>query len=255
MKLKHSLSMPMKVYATLLLLYPEAFRSAYGDEMLQLFGDCYRDARETGHRSEMLKLWLSSLADVMVNACAERLKQTLTWRWIFGSVRFSLAMVALFGSGAIFGWIVTGITVFLLVPWDLGIPPAGTFAESVNNLFDLGIISIWLPGSVVLLCEITAFAKSLFSQRYRLTTLALYFTLLNIASAVIGTLLILAGMLVARIFFPNTNTWEGDQSNGVALVYWGLILVGGFTVFFAYQAWKAPSLLWLKSKRKIVITQ
>ena len=53
--------MPEKVYAWLLRLYPSHFRSAYGQEALQLLHDRKRD--ESGFLSS-LRLWLDLLCDL-----------------------------------------------------------------------------------------------------------------------------------------------------------------------------------------------
>jgi hypothetical protein len=51
-----------RMYGLLVRLYPAAHRRAFGDQMVQTFGDHYRDAVEVGGGSR-LRFWLAVLAD------------------------------------------------------------------------------------------------------------------------------------------------------------------------------------------------
>ena len=68
-----------RVYRALLRFYPVPFRARFGDEMVQLFGDQLRDAREgrggRGGRGSVAATWLRILLDVARTAPAEHLEQ------------------------------------------------------------------------------------------------------------------------------------------------------------------------------------
>ena len=59
-----------RVYRVLLLAYPTEFRNAFRDEMIQTFSDCYRAKRGEGV-GEILRLWVHTLADLLVSAVKE----------------------------------------------------------------------------------------------------------------------------------------------------------------------------------------
>ena len=58
-----------KLYGLLLLAYPPDFRRKFGNEMLQVFRECYR--REVSRRS-LPSFWLWTLSDLVVTAMKER---------------------------------------------------------------------------------------------------------------------------------------------------------------------------------------
>jgi putative ABC transport system permease protein len=66
-------SLADRVYRLLLLAYPRAIRRECGDDMVQLFADCRRAARETGGRR---RLWWPAIVDIARHASHERLLQT-----------------------------------------------------------------------------------------------------------------------------------------------------------------------------------
>lgn len=229
-----------QIYAACLRLYPEAFRREYGNEMAQVFTDCCREA--SGSNQALIRLGFAAFTDLIVNACAERLHQMTTRQWLFGAFRSVGGLTVLVASGAMLGWSMLAITVMLMIPWDVGIPPKGMFAEAVNCFFE-GSNNALIPASIVLLAEIVAFFRCVFSQRFPMIALFRRFTALNLAAIVIGAGSAAAGMYIARLLFPNHDPWEGDQSYGVALVYWGLIVTGTMLTYFLWLAWRTPTAL------------
>jgi hypothetical protein len=67
-----------RVYAGLLRLYPGEFRRRYADEMVRLFGDQLRDARERRRPGGMAATWLRSLIDLVANAIGEHVRKDRT---------------------------------------------------------------------------------------------------------------------------------------------------------------------------------
>lgn len=67
-----------RVYRGLLRLYPTEFRSRFGDEMVQLFGDQMLDARMEGARSGPVGTWLRTLGDLAVTAASEHTRRDRT---------------------------------------------------------------------------------------------------------------------------------------------------------------------------------
>ncbi|HET7112795.1 MAG TPA: hypothetical protein VFI57_04090 [Pyrinomonadaceae bacterium] len=58
-----------RVYGWLLLAYPPEFRREFGDEMLQVFCDCYRAEARTG---SLPRFWFRTLLDLVATAAKER---------------------------------------------------------------------------------------------------------------------------------------------------------------------------------------
>jgi len=64
-----------RAYRRLLAVYPRPFRERYEEEMVTLFVDQLRDARESGSGSQTARLWLRSLGDVVSTAPSQHLRQ------------------------------------------------------------------------------------------------------------------------------------------------------------------------------------
>ena len=68
-----------RIYRRLLVLYPQAFRARFGDEMVQLFGDQLRDARKPGASiGGVAGTWLRTLGDLAVTVAAEHAQEDRT---------------------------------------------------------------------------------------------------------------------------------------------------------------------------------
>jgi hypothetical protein len=65
---------PTRVYATLLALYPAAFRARYRDEMVLLFGDQLRAARASRGSAGIVATWARGIVDLTVNALGEHVR-------------------------------------------------------------------------------------------------------------------------------------------------------------------------------------
>ncbi|HLZ22828.1 MAG TPA: Stp1/IreP family PP2C-type Ser/Thr phosphatase [Ktedonobacterales bacterium] len=63
-----------RIYRCLLLAHPRAFRESYGQEMIQTFRDCYRDAHEQGGAMGVARLWAGLLHDLAVAGATHRLR-------------------------------------------------------------------------------------------------------------------------------------------------------------------------------------
>src|SRR5438477_10983293 len=59
-----------RAYRLLVRLYPAAHRRAFGEQMVQTFGDHYRDAVEA-HGSSRLRFWMAVLADTGTSLAIE----------------------------------------------------------------------------------------------------------------------------------------------------------------------------------------
>ncbi|MEO7002306.1 MAG: hypothetical protein ABI068_10815 [Ktedonobacterales bacterium] len=66
------------LYRRCLLVYPPGFRAAFAVELTQVFRVCCRDAIGEGGISALAWLWLTTLADLVVSAFAERLTRGYT---------------------------------------------------------------------------------------------------------------------------------------------------------------------------------
>lgn len=72
-------SVPECLYRALLLLYPKQFRRIYAQEMMRTFRDCYRAERKESGTWGMTRLWGLVLSDLVVSACVEHYKTSLTF--------------------------------------------------------------------------------------------------------------------------------------------------------------------------------
>jgi hypothetical protein len=66
-----SLRISMRLYQTLLAVYPTEFRQAYGGPMIQVFGDCRRRAFVEAGTAGLLILWWRTLLDTIQTAIEE----------------------------------------------------------------------------------------------------------------------------------------------------------------------------------------
>ena len=67
------MNIAIRLYGWLLLAYPPEFRRAFGDEMLQVFRDCYRAEASSG---SLPNFWLRTLLDLVLTAAKERADST-----------------------------------------------------------------------------------------------------------------------------------------------------------------------------------
>jgi hypothetical protein len=63
------MNISVRVYGWLLLAYPAEFRQAFGDQMVQVFRDCYRAETRSG---SLPGFWLRTLLDLVLTAAKER---------------------------------------------------------------------------------------------------------------------------------------------------------------------------------------
>jgi len=199
---------------------------------------------------EIITLCIFNLGDLLINAAQERFKQFNNRRlWLEGLWLFS-GLYLWFVTGGILFWVSWAITLFLLIPWDVGTPPTGTFAEAVNYFFETEPTSLnsQIIAYIVIALDLLAFAKIVRTGHHKLYTIfwrcSAIHVLISLASAAVA----LAGMAFASLLFPDFNVFEGDQSRGVAYVYWGLIVSAGVILFFAKQAFSTPFKWWFGSK-------
>jgi hypothetical protein len=73
MKTNHWINISRRVYARLLYLYPAPHRAEYGADMLQVFTDQCRAAKQTQKGAAFLVLWVRTLIDLIVNVTREHL--------------------------------------------------------------------------------------------------------------------------------------------------------------------------------------
>jgi hypothetical protein len=67
-----------RLYRALLRAYPAEFRTRFGDEMVQLFGDQMRDARTGRAYSGPVGTWFRTLGDLAVTAASEHTRRDRT---------------------------------------------------------------------------------------------------------------------------------------------------------------------------------
>lgn len=63
------MNVSLRLYGWLLLAYPPEFRRTFGDQMLQVFRDCYRAEASSG---SLASFWWRTLLDLVLTAAKER---------------------------------------------------------------------------------------------------------------------------------------------------------------------------------------
>jgi hypothetical protein len=97
-----SLAVHQRLYRTLLLAYPRAFRQVYGADMVQVFGDRLRAERERRGRRASIGVWFLTLLDLFKTAPLQRMEKKMTREAAF-AVLLAVglaAAVAIFVAGA-----------------------------------------------------------------------------------------------------------------------------------------------------------
>lgn len=235
----------------MLKLYPREFREAYGAAMLQAFRD---ECRETPE--QLWAVWVRSLCDLLVNACAERLTQMRTRAWLLWAANLSASIIAYFASWLTMLITLLVITFVMLVPWDEGRVPTDTFAGMVNCFFESDFIL--LPLFIATGCEIIAISKLTRRRTHRFSIIYWHFTAVNIGVTVIGLAAVWVSQAVIGLIFSNPPVFEPgygfnvDVSYGTAMVYTGLIVVGAILAYFVRLARRTKDDLPLTQGRRAV---
>lgn len=106
----NSLSVSVRIYSGLLVMYPKTFRENYGTQMVQVFQDSFRAAQRRHGTSGVIDLWLHTCADLLVTALIERFTERSQYM-------FSPRIVVWGGIASVFGglmWLVA------LPAWESG---------------------------------------------------------------------------------------------------------------------------------------
>ncbi len=137
-----SLARHQRIYRTLLLLYPRAFRQVYGADMVQVFGDRLREERErSGHGTTAV--WLRTLVDLFKSAPVQRLEKKMSKEAAF-AILFALILivaVAAFSMGI--GGLAINVALGALIVTALALGASGAFRrENARNARPAGKIGL-----------------------------------------------------------------------------------------------------------------
>lgn len=69
------MSRQLRAFRRLLRLYPADFRARYEEQMVGLFIDLVRDTSTSGQRAPLVRLWASTIVDVLASAPKEHLRK------------------------------------------------------------------------------------------------------------------------------------------------------------------------------------
>jgi len=122
MTAERSLARSQRIYRSLLLVYPRAFRQVYGADMVQVFGDRLREERATRGSRASVAVWCRTVLDLFKSAPLQRMERRMSREaafsilfvlfLAFAVVAFTLgsegpglvvAFVALIATGVVFG--------------------------------------------------------------------------------------------------------------------------------------------------------
>lgn len=134
-----SLSISERMYRSLLMLYPSAFRREYGPPLVQAFRDSYRDAHQQDGGIGVIRFWLAAIGDLFSNAFAERISEVLH---MFASNHVGQSLV-LYAIIVIVGAI-WGLLNHFLDNLLYAIPAVGPFLDSNAVFTVLAVFALWL---------------------------------------------------------------------------------------------------------------
>ena len=117
-----ALTTSVAVYRALLRLYPTEHRREYGPHMLQVFGDCCRDASERGPVG-FVDLWTTTLIDLVKSAFEERARK--------GFRMSREAFVRWCSLAAVLGGLAWTVGLMVLTSRPAGVPGSYRFAEDL----------------------------------------------------------------------------------------------------------------------------
>jgi hypothetical protein len=103
--LANSLSVSVRIYRALLVMYPKKFREHYETQMVQVFRDLFREAYDRHGMPSVIDLWLHTFADLLVSALNERITER-------SQFMFSPKVILWGGVASVFCglfWMMTGI--------------------------------------------------------------------------------------------------------------------------------------------------
>jgi len=100
------ISLSVRVYQVLLVVYPTKFQQEYGPHMIQVFRDCCLRAVRRGGGNEIAKLWVVTLLDIVQSGVSEHVQKEIEmnkemkpedvrkagWMLMLGSPAFILGM-------------------------------------------------------------------------------------------------------------------------------------------------------------------
>ena len=143
-------SLSVRVYRRLLVLYPTAYRREYGPWMVQAFRDLCRAAYRQGGARRVGQLWLRTLADTLATAAAERLAVPRAGRPATSLAPLSWPGVGLSVLPGLLVLVTTGVGVRLLAPFAHLLPPGllgvVAFARGHGLAFLILVPSVVLAG-------------------------------------------------------------------------------------------------------------
>jgi len=199
----HSLARHRRVFRTLLLVYPRAFRQLYGADMVQVFGDRLAETRRRRKRTS--GLWIRTLIDLVKTAPVQRLEVPMSREAAY-VVMFVLALIT-FITGMALGLPVPVALIALAVLVSTGIVLLATGAfgkDRARNAAPAGRVGLgqwWLVPAVALgLAELALAIGQLVSDPKVENVVALGIWL-RTRSRSSGDLLIALGVLPSAALF------------------------------------------------------
>ena len=152
----------VRIYLSLLVLYPRSHRNEYGPDMVQLFADRYRDERPTAGFLRFVRFWGGMIGDISKTALAERTESAMSsfkqnwWKWavgVFAAFQAMFAVEAIVGIAA--GWqepavhLIDAITPIIgLASLIVGLRIFDSQPRAAAALLTVGLLPVALAGVI-----------------------------------------------------------------------------------------------------------
>jgi len=145
---ERSLAAHRRIYRTLLLLYPRAFRQVYGADMVQVFGDRLRDERKISRRRATVALWLRTLLDLFKTAPVQRMEKKMS-REAAIAILFTMVLVVAVAAFAMgIGGLAINLALGALIITAIALGASGVFrrgnARNAGPAGKLGLRDWWV---------------------------------------------------------------------------------------------------------------
>ncbi len=216
----NTLGASQRVFARLLHLYPPTFRRQYGEQVVQVFRDCSRDALAAGGRRQLLGLWLATLPDLLKTAAQEHLKELYMNKFLSDpKIRTKIAFILCLPLAAM-----TLLGALGIDPSSLPLPGGPGIFSGIALLMML--LGLWLYGAPTGLSALLGLLMTLPFAVMELVNRRSYGE--GFPFPLFGMMWLMAAVTVAIVapITKDLRAGKASKPNWASLLVRGVILVG-----------------------------